>query len=354
MKSSMRRLIIDRLLTERELVTFAQLEEALQVSAPTIKRDLRFMREELGAPIRYSKARGGYYYEAEEAGSHERTEAGRLRRTGRSATNVDPFRRSEERPLLRSKQWYSSDELYVLTSTWDLLGALESDRTSALSRELAPLRARVLGLFTLGGTTPRDFMRHVRVVDRRVIYRESPVFELIGCALCERRRLHIRHRSRRTNEITEREISPLRLVHYRNRWYVDAYCHHSGALKTFLIENITHADILNTAVLRMSLDEVEEKLDAGYGIFHGAAVLAAKLHFNEEASRYVLREAWHPKQRVQKLEDGSLMLTVPYSDPTEIVGEILRWGSKVEVVEPPELRDAVADEAASIAARYGQ
>ena len=62
--------------------------------------------------------------------------------------------------------------------------------------------------------------------------------------------------------------------------------------------------------------------------------------------------ARHPKQRVEKLDDGTLMLTVPYSDSTEIVGEILRWGSKVEVVGPQELREEVRDEAARIAAQY--
>ena len=51
MKSSTRRLIIDRLLAERGVVPFELFEEVLRVSAPTIKRDLRYMREELGAPI---------------------------------------------------------------------------------------------------------------------------------------------------------------------------------------------------------------------------------------------------------------------------------------------------------------
>ena len=46
------------------------------------------------------------------------------------------------------------------------------------------------------------------------------------------------------------------------------------------------------------------------------------------------------------------MLLVPYSDPTEIVGEILRWGSRVEVLEPQDLRDQVSSEAERIAALY--
>ena len=186
MKSSTRRLIIDRLLAERGVVPFELFEEVLRVSAPTIKRDLRYMREELGAPIQFSKARGGYCYaESPDADEHKTVPALRAKRASQSRT-FDPFRRTKDRSLkLRSKQWYSSDELFVLTSTYDLLGQLEADGSSALAKELSPLRARVMDLFNLGGTSPRMLMRHVRVIDRSVIFREPEAFELVGCALCE-------------------------------------------------------------------------------------------------------------------------------------------------------------------------
>ena len=127
MKSSTRRLIIDRLLAERGVVPFELFEEVLRVSAPTIKRDLRYMREELGAPIQFSKARGGYCYaESPDADEHKTVPALRAKRASQSRT-FDPFRRTKDRTVkLRSKQWYSSDELFVLTSTYDLLGQLEA------------------------------------------------------------------------------------------------------------------------------------------------------------------------------------------------------------------------------------
>ena len=85
MKSSTRRLIIDRLLAERGVVPFELFEEVLRVSAPTIKRDLRYMREELGAPIQFSKARGGYCYaESPDADEHKTVPA---RQTRKSVAN---------------------------------------------------------------------------------------------------------------------------------------------------------------------------------------------------------------------------------------------------------------------------
>ena len=340
MKSSMRRLIIDRMLTEKELVSFDELSAVLKVSSPTIKRDLRYMREELDAPIRYSRSKNAYYY--------QRTKEPVVR----PKRGIKVRSRMAEPPRLTMTQWYSSDELYVLTSAYDLLGELENDRTSVLLDALAPLRSRVLDLFTVSGIGPRELMRRVRVMDNRIPFSEPPTFETVGAALCLKRRVRVCYYSLRTKETSFRELSPQRLVHYRNRWYVDAYCHETQKLKTFLIENIQSAEVLSATSKRMTLDEVSGELDAGYGLFHGRDLHVAKLHFDEAVAHYVLRETWHPKQRAETYDDGSLLLSVPYTNSTEIVGAILRWGSKVEVLEPASLREEVAREAERIAALY--
>lgn len=44
---------------------------------------------------------------------------------------------------------------------------------------------------------------------------------------------------------------------------------------------------------------------------------------------------------------------MPYSDPRELMGEILRHGPEVEVIEPEELVKSVRDALERAAARYG-
>ncbi len=339
MKSSMRRLIIDRLLSEKGLVTFAEIQSVLQVSSPTIKRDLHYMREQLGAPIRYSKMRGGYYYEAVEKKPRQLI--------GRPRKNHQP-----EAERLSRKQWYSSQELYVLASTIDLLGQLSEDKQSAIFQELEPLRARVSNLLCLGDIDPKELLRRVKIVNTQVPFSEPPAFETIGVALCERRRVRIEYFTNSRGETTLRDISPLRLVHYKNRWYVDAYCHLSEGLRTFLIENIESASVLEDSVIRYSLEKVKRELDAGYGIFHGKELQEAQIHLPVDRVSYVLREGWHVDQRVEPNEDGSAELFVPYSNPTELVGEILRWGAGIEVKAPEKLKTLVASEALKIVGLY--
>ena len=322
MKDNVRRLIIDRLLSEKKVVSFEELQEVLQVSAPTVKRDLRYMRDTLKAPIIFSRSRGVYLYE-------ERPFA-------------DGPQSKKRLFAVQQKEWYSAEELYVLVKTIDLLEQLSKDESSAIYSELEPLRSRVSALLNLGGTSPKDLLSRVKVVDHSPLHTEPQTFETVGAALCERRRLQIAYYSKVRKTDSFREISPIRLVHYRSRWYVDAYCHVSEGLRTFAIENIRRAEVLPRTAKRVSARELEAELDKSYGLFHGGDLKTAQLLFDEEATPYVRRQVWHAKQKMTAAGDG-VRVSVPYTNSTELIGEILRWGTHVKVEGPEELRREVCE-----------
>jgi predicted DNA-binding transcriptional regulator YafY len=52
------------------------------------------------------------------------------------------------------------------------------------------------------------------------------------------------------------------------------------------------------------------------------------------------------------LPDGGLRLEVPYSNPQEIIMDVLRHGPNVEVVGPTPLRSAVAEAHREAAEKY--
>jgi predicted DNA-binding transcriptional regulator YafY len=66
----------------------------------------------------------------------------------------------------------------------------------------------------------------------------------------------------------------------------------------------------------------------------------------------VADEQWHPKQRVDQLPDGSVVLHVPYRSATELLMDILRHGPEVEVVAPAALREDVIAAHVAAANRY--
>ncbi|MDE1929185.1 MAG: WYL domain-containing protein, partial [Burkholderiales bacterium] len=180
----------------------------------------------------------------------------------------------------------------------------------------------------------------------------SRFFEKVGEALLQRRRLHMRYHSRGRGATGEREVSPQRLVHYRNTWYLDAWCHRRERLLRFALDAIEEATLLEPRAREMAVDAVEAEMDGGYGIYAGAPGRRATLVFQPQAAPWISREEWHPDQRGCWRADGCYELELPYADETELVMDILRQGDDVRVVAPASLVDAVRARLRAALARY--
>jgi predicted DNA-binding transcriptional regulator YafY len=181
----------------------------------------------------------------------------------------------------------------------------------------------------------------------------SKWFELFGDALVRRRQVHMRYQSRGRRAVSEREVSPQRLVHYRNTWYLDAWCHARGRLLRFALDAVERAAVLEARARDVSVKVVEAELDAGYGIFAGAQAQWAHLLFSAEAAAWVSREQWHPRQKTRFLDDGRFEMKLPYVNETELVMDVLRHGAQCAVVSPAGLAQAVRGQLAAALQAYG-
>ena len=179
-------------------------------------------------------------------------------------------------------------------------------------------------------------------------------FETVGSALLRRQRLAIRYFARGRGEEGEREVSPQRLVHYRDNWYLDAWCHLRGDLRSFAIDSIREARALEQPALDVPQADIDTALGAGYGIFGGQDIHWATLRFSPERARWVAAEHWHPEQRGHTGADGYYILEIPYSDHRELLMDILKHGVHCEVLGPDVLRGIVRDELRQMHEKYVQ
>jgi len=148
----------------------------------------------------------------------------------------------------------------------------------------------------------------------------------------------------RDRDTTERRrFHPQRLVHYRNNWYLVAYCERAQDLRNFSLDRITRPVDTGAPAEAVDSERLTEHLSSGFGIFGGPATHEAVLWFSPAAARWVADEQWHPQQRDTRAEDGLLERRVRYSDPTEIVMEALRCGPDCEVLAPEALRSMAVE-----------
>jgi predicted DNA-binding transcriptional regulator YafY len=315
---------IHQLLAAREAVRISDFLDALGVSRATFKRDLEYMRDRLNAPIEWDRERRGYRF------AGDATDAGRYQLPG---------------------LWFNPTEIRALLTMQHLLADLQP---GLLEPHVKPLLARLRALLGSGEHSAEEVERRIRIIHLGARRLALPQFELVANAVLDRRRLHIVYVSRSSNERTERDISPQRLVHYRENWYCDAWCHLRQDVRSFAVDAIQSAQPLDQKAKSVPDRELDEVLAAGYGIFSGRKTIWAKLRFTPERARWVSAEQWHPQQKGRFERDGSYLLELPFSDHRELAMDILRHGPHVEVLEPASLRDAVKEQLAAALARYGK
>ena len=324
---------IEMLIRQFGSVSFAQLINALEISPATLKRDLDYLRSQLGAPIVYDAGSRGYRFADPTGGA------------AAAAASSGP---RHELPGL----WFSERELYSLLMAHQLLSGLDAD--GMLSRHLQPLLDRIHELLGPGGQADsKSLMKRVKIIGalRRPVPPEH--FERMGEALMRRRRLHMRYLTRARGEVGEREVSPQRLVHYRNTWYLDAWCHSRERLLRFALDAVQEARVLDSRAKDVAMRQVQAEMDTGYGIYAGGTRQVAQLRFAPQAAPWISREEWHPEQQGRFLDDGSWQLSLPYMDETELVMDLLRQGEQVQVLAPDSLRRAVQRRLAAALAVYG-
>ncbi|MEQ1882221.1 MAG: WYL domain-containing protein [Burkholderiales bacterium] len=283
----------------------------MDCSEPTFYRLMGLLKDQLFAPVELDKDSGGYYYRRDAAGG------------------------TYELPGL----WFNARELQALMVFDHLLENLEP---GLLGEHLAPLKKRIGDLLSHKRLGLSEAAQRIRILGMAA----RPVgqwFQIMAGATLQRRKLRLNYRGRGRNEATERTVSPQRIIHYRDNWYLDGWCHLRRGLRSFAVDRVIDAHELDEAADAIAEKELDEHFASAYGIFSGKANKEAVLLFSAERARWVADERWHPRQKGQFQIDGRYELKIPYRDERELVMDILKHGPEVEVVEPQSLRHQVSE-----------
>lgn len=301
-----------------------ELQTALDVSRSTLCRDMDYLRDRLGVPIVWNPKLQVYGLD--------------------NLSSSD----SQELPGI----WFSEREILALLSMMEMINKLEP--SGLLSPRIEPLKERLNKLLEEGTGSAKEATKRIRIIPSAQRPVDAELFQTLVDALIHRKRLKISHLARRTGQRTERDVSPQRLVYYRDNWYLDAYCHLRDDLRSFSLDVITEAKHSEKPAVSVDDQALKEFYEDSYGIFNGKADQLAVLKFTPFRAQWVSREIWHPQQTGQYLTDGSYQLEIPYRADTELLREILKEGPEVEVLSPPALRESITRFIAMAQKLYGK
>jgi len=286
----------------------------MEVSTKSVHRDIEFMRDRLGLPIEFDPRRNGYYYTQE----------------------VSSF------PTLQ----LTEGELFALLVAEK---AIQQYRGTTFERPL------MSALRKMADSLPEPVSLHFADWDRAISFRTSiepllnlEVFDQLARATASRQQLEICYRKPGSREAETRVIDPYHLANVNGEWYLFAYDHLRGDLRTFVPARIKSVRRTGKTFTRPTGFSVDRQLRDSFGVHIAEGQHEVVLRFSAAVADYIREKRWHPSQKLRELDDGRVEMRMKLSSLVEVQRWILSWGGEVEVLAPRELVENVRKAATAI------
>lgn len=291
------------------------LASRLEVSIKSIHRDLEFMRDRLQLPLEYEEVRHGWYY----------------------TEDVASF------PALQ----ISEGELFALLVAEKALQQyrgtnFEAPLVSAFRKMAASLPDTIsLNLADWGDTIS------FRTSAEPVLNLE--VFDSLAKATTRQEQLRIHYRKPGGQKAEERIVDPYHLANINGEWYLFAFDHLRKAMRTFVPARIHSTERTGKKFTKPARFSLESRLRNSFSVHSGEGEFPVAIRFSARVADYIREKKWHASQCLTELPSGDLEIRMTLSSIHEIQRWVLSWGGDAVVIEPIELKRAVAEAAARLA-----
>jgi predicted DNA-binding transcriptional regulator YafY len=179
----------------------------------------------------------------------------------------------------------------------------------------------------------------------------SETIRTLNEAVLERRSVRIDYTTGRTGEKSVRDLDPYRVWYRSGGLYVIGHDHRSGEVRTFAVDRIGSAALLDARFEVPADFDFEARTASAFGVV-AETPEPVRIRFAPRWALYVKEHEWHPSQRVVPAEGGAVELHMEVGVGDELRGWVLSFGAGAEVLAPAALRAEVAAELAKAGARY--
>jgi predicted DNA-binding transcriptional regulator YafY len=171
----------------------------------------------------------------------------------------------------------------------------------------------------------------------------------VADALSRHRRLHLRHYVAGRDEVTERDVDPMRLLLVEGRSYLEGWCRRADAVRVFRLDRVLSIEVLD---VEADVPADAKRVDVDSGLFRPSPADVEVVLELAPAGRWVAE--YYPCEQIEELADGRLRARLRTPDPQWVRRLALRLGEDGRVVSPPGLADQVIADASAALALYGQ
>jgi proteasome accessory factor C len=166
-------------------------------------------------------------------------------------------------------------------------------------------------------------------------------------AVRNHRRLHLAYLVPSRDEVTERDVDPMRLAFLDGHWYLEGWCHRAEGVRLFRLDRIQSLDVLD---VDGTPPPQAQPRDVGDALFTPSEEDLEVVVETDRAGAWIVD--YYAVDRVDDLGEGRRSVRLRVSDPALVRRLVWRMGGHIRVVDPPELARSVVDGAQQALSAY--
>lgn len=184
-------------------------------------------------------------------------------------------------------------------------------------------------------------------------------FSLLDRAITDRCSVRIDYTKGSSGEVSQgRRIDPYFLAKRGRAWMVIGHCHQKQEMRNFALVRISRVEVCDPeredAIFTIPEDFVADEYFRGaLGAINSGTCYELRLLVEPEKARYFQDRTYHPTQLLEEeCPDGRIIVSYELEGFEEMRSFCQGWGTGITVLDPPELRERLYQEAQVIANRY--
>ncbi|BDM82861.1 helix-turn-helix transcriptional regulator [Acaryochloris marina] len=314
-----RLLELDRLIRSSQRCTADSLAEALERNERTIRNDIAFLRDRYGAPVKFSRKKGWHYTHKDWRLPSINLDKGELFALTLGARMLEAYA--------------GSTYALELRSAIEQLAKRLPDQTWVDLQQLADERI----LFRAGAETDLD----------------PEIWHDLETATRQNRTVEMTYYTASSNSVSDRKLDPYLIHIYRGtNPYVIGFCRRRQAIRWFRVDRIQKLEVLSETFTRDPDFDPQDHLKLIFQHEVGSKPVDVAIWFDGRTAPYIRERRWHPTQKLDEHQDGSVTLSMTVSGLNDLKRWVLGYGEGAVVLKPPELLALVQQELKGMLNRY--
>ena len=172
---------------------------------------------------------------------------------------------------------------------------------------------------------------------------QGQAYDVFFQASLSRQAVQMQYGCQTDYETIKTELNPYHMAFHQRSWFVIGYSSLHEEIRTFNLGRVFDAKLLDREFEIPPSFSIEKHFGNAWGMIKDDGPdQIVRLRFSSLVAKNVSEVSWHPKQKFEFNEDGSLEYQVKVSGLREIVWWIMGYGDQVEVIGPAKLRKQVA------------